>query len=162
VTPPGEYTIVPAWTAADLDAARALFRAYQREIGVDLCFQGFDTELATLPGKYGIPDGRLYLAKHEAATIGCIALRRFDADTGEIKRLYLVPEQRGAKLGVALARKVIEAAREVGYRRLVLDTLESMHAARRLYAALGFREIAPYYDNPLPGAIYMALDLGDR
>jgi transcriptional regulator len=159
---PADYDIAPAWTAADLEAARALLREYQREIGVDLCFQGFDEELATLPGKYGMPDGRLYLARRDAATIGCIALRRFDADTGEIKRLYLVPEHRGAKLGFALARKLIEAAREVGYRRLVLDTLEPMHAARRSYAALGFREIAPYYDNPLPGAIYMALDLRDR
>jgi GNAT superfamily N-acetyltransferase len=156
---PGEYEIVPAWTAADLDAARTLFRDYQREIAVDLCFQGFEEELATLPGRYGMPDGRLYLAKRGDEAVGCIALRRFDADTGEIKRLYLVREHRGAKFGVALAAKVIEAAREVGYRRLVLDTLEPMHAARRLYAKLGFRQITPYYDNPLPGTMYMALVL---
>jgi GNAT superfamily N-acetyltransferase len=106
-----------------------------------------------------MPDGRLYLAKRGDEAVGCIALRRFDADTGEIKRLYLVREHRGAKFGVALAAKVIEAAREVGYRRLVLDTLEPMHAARRLYAKLGFRQITPYYDNPLPGTMYMALVL---
>jgi transcriptional regulator len=157
--PPGEYDIVPAWTAADLDAARALFRDYQREIEVDLCFQGFEEELATLPGRYGMPDGRLFLAKRASEVVGCIALRRFDAETGEVKRLYVVPRHRAGKLGEALAGRTLDAAREVGYRRLVLDTLAPMQAARRLYAKLGFREIAPYYDNPLPGTMYMALAL---
>jgi transcriptional regulator len=156
---PDEYDIVPAWTAPDLDATRALFRDYQREINVDLCFQGFEDELATLPGRYGMPDGRLFLAKRGAEAVGCIALRRFDADSGEVKRLYVAPAHRGAKLGEALASKAVDAAREVGYRRLVLDTLAPMHAARKLYASHGFREIAPYYGNPLPGAIYMALEL---
>lgn len=151
--------VVPAWTAADLDDARRLFRDYQREIRVDLCFQGFEEELATLPGRYAMPDGRLYLAKRGGEVVGCIALRRFDGDSGEVKRLYVAPAHRGAKIGDALAGKVVDAAREIGYRRLVLDTLALMHAARRLYARHGFHEIAPYYDNPLPGAIYMALEL---
>lgn len=157
--PPREYEVVPAWTSSDLDAVRTLFRDYQRAIGVDLCFQGFAEELATLPGKYGMPDGRVYLAMRGPEPVGCIALRRFDAESGEVKRLFVAPAHRGAKLGEALTRKVVAAAREVGYRRLVLDTLEPMRSARGLYARLGFREIEPYYGNPLPGAIYMALDL---
>jgi ribosomal protein S18 acetylase RimI-like enzyme len=157
---PGEYEVVPAWTAADLEAGRALFRDYQREIGVDLCFQGFEEELATLPGRYAMPDGRLYLAKRGREAVGCVALRRFDAESGEVKRLYVASAHRGAKLGDALARKVVDAAREVGYRRLVLDTLAPMQAARTLYAKLGFREVPSYYANPLPGTIYMALVLG--
>jgi ribosomal protein S18 acetylase RimI-like enzyme len=137
------FRVVEATGAEDIEAARTLFREYQRALGVDLCFQGFDEELATLPGKYAPPDGRLLLAKRGDAVAGCIALRRLDEATGEVKRLYVRPGDRG-------------------FGRLVLDTLADMKAARALYQALGFREIAPYYENPLPGAIYMALGLASR
>ena len=105
------------------------------------------------------PDGRLFLAKRGDALAGSIALRRLDGESGEVKRLYVRPAYRGLGLGPMLARAVIDAARAIGYRRLVLDTLADMTAARALYQALGFREIGPYYENPLPGAIYMALEL---
>jgi GNAT superfamily N-acetyltransferase len=145
--------------AGDIARARALFREYADWLQVDLCFQGFDTELATLPGAYARPDGRLYLAMDGAAAAGCIALRRFDAEAGEVKRLYVRPAWRGQGLGDRLAQAVLEAAREIGYRRLLLDTLDHMQAARSLYARAGFREIGAYYHNPLPGAVYMQRDL---
>ena len=156
--PPG-YAIVAAASPGQLDTVRALFREYADWLGVDLCFQGFDEELATLPGKYARPDGRLLLAVDGARAAGCIGLRRFDATTGEVKRLYVRPAARGHGLGGALALQVIEAAREIGYRRLVLDTLEPMAEARSLYRSRGFREIPAYYANPLPGVIYMELRL---
>jgi GNAT superfamily N-acetyltransferase len=153
------YAIRPAAGAADVDAARTLFREYAAWLQEDLCFQGFAEELATLPGKYAPPDGRLFLACRDAVPVGCVALRRFDGDTGEVKRLYVKPDHRGHRVGHALAATVIAAARTIGYRRLVLDTLERMAAARSLYAAAGFREIASYYDTPLAGTRFMALPL---
>jgi GNAT superfamily N-acetyltransferase len=153
------YTIAGPATPSELDAVRRLFREYADWLGVDLCFQGFDEELATLPGRYAPPDGRLLLARDGAAAVGCIGLRRVDAATGEVKRLYVRPEARGRGLGGELARRVIAAAREIGYRRLVLDTLAPMAEARSLYGALGFREIPAYYANPLSGVIYMELRL---
>jgi ribosomal protein S18 acetylase RimI-like enzyme len=101
------------------------------------------------------------LVRHGGLAVACVALRRFDADTGEIKRLYVRPAHRGRGIARTLTASVIEAARAVGYRRLVLDTLGSMAEARRLYAATGFREIAPYYDNPIPGTVYLELELGE-
>jgi GNAT superfamily N-acetyltransferase len=155
----GRYTIRPAAGAADAAAARALFLEYAAWLQVDLCFQGFDGELATLPGKYAPPDGRLILACRDGRPVGCVALRRFDADTGEVKRLYVQPDHRGHGLARALAAEVIAAARGIGYRRLVLDTLARMTTARALYAALGFREIPPYYATPLGDTRFMALEL---
>ncbi len=143
----------------DMARVRALFREYADWLQVDLCFQGFDEELATLPGAYARPEGRLYLAMDGAAAAGCIALRRFDTEAGEVKRLYVRPAWRGQRLGDRLAQAVLEAAREIGYRRLLLDTLEHMQAARSLYARAGFREIDAYYHNPLPGAVYMQREL---
>jgi len=156
--PPG-WTIADAASPGELDAARRLFREYADWLGVDLCFQGFHEELATLPGKYARPDGRLLLARDGAAAVGCIGLRRIDATTGEVKRLYVRPAARGQGLGGELARRVVAAAREIGYRRLVLDTLEPMAEARSLYGSLGFREVPAYYANPLSGVIYMELRL---
>jgi len=153
------YTIADAAPPSRLDAARTLFREYADGLGVDLGFQGFDEELATLPGRYSPPDGRLFVALDGASVVGCIALRRFDPSTGELKRLYVRPAARGHGIGGALASKAIEAAREIGYRRLVLDTLAQMAEARDLYRSFGFREIAPYYANPLPGTTYMELEL---
>lgn len=142
-----------------VDAAALLFREYAEWLQVDLCFQDFAHELATLPGKYAMPDGRLYVAMVDEDIAGCIALRRFDEHAGEVKRLYVRPAFRGQGLGERLARQVIDDARMIGYARLVLDTLDHMRSARKLYEGLGFRAIAPYYYNPIPGAVYLALEL---
>jgi GNAT superfamily N-acetyltransferase len=149
------YSIRPAAGAADFEAARALFLEYAAWLQEDLCFQGFEQELATLPGKYAPPDGRLLLACRDGKPIGCVALRRFDADSGELKRLYVQPDHRGHGVARALSAAAIDAARAIGYRRVVLDTLDRMSAARALYAAAGFREIPAYYPNPIPDAQYM-------
>jgi carbonic anhydrase len=151
----GRYSIRAAAGAADLETARELFLEYAAWLQEDLCFQGFDQELATLPGKYAPPDGRLFLACRDGKPIGCVALRRFDADSGELKRLYVQPDHRGYGVARALGAAAIEAARAIGYRRVVLDTLDRMTAARALYAAAGFREIPAYYPNPIPGAQFM-------
>lgn len=143
----------------DLTRVRELFVEYAAWLNVDLCFQGFDTELAGLPGDYARPDGRLLLAMHDAQAAGCIALRRLDARSGEVKRLWVRPPFRASGLGRLLATRIIAEARAVGYQRLVLDTLAPMTAAIALYRSLGFRDIAPYYHNPLPGAVYMGLEL---
>jgi len=156
---PAPYAIREAAGAADMEAARALFREYADWLQVDLCFQGFDEELATLPGRYARPDGRLFLARRDGTPVGCAALRRFDADAGEVKRLYVQPAHRGRGLARALTAAVIDAARTIGYRRLLLDTLDRMAEARSLYVETGFREIPAYYANPLCGTVYMELEL---
>ena len=153
------FTLREADTPAEVAAAAALFREYAQWLQVHLCFQGFATELATLPGRYARPDGRLLVAWRANEPAGCGALRRLDCDTGEMKRLYVRPAYRGHGLGPTIATAIIQAARGVGYRRLVLDTLAQTGEARRLYAALGFRPIAPYYDNPIPGTEYLSLAL---
>jgi GNAT superfamily N-acetyltransferase len=143
----------------DLEQARALFREYADGLGVDLCFQGFDAELAGLPGEYAPPSGMLVLARVEGAVAGCVAAHRWDADACEMKRLYVRDAFRGTGCGVALVQRVIHWARASAYRRVVLDTLPSMGDAQRMYARFGFRETAPYRANPVPGARYLALDL---
>jgi GNAT superfamily N-acetyltransferase len=157
---------------ADLAIARRLFLEYAHWLGVDLCFQGFDRELATLPGAYAPPRGRLLLAGAPPTGFGCIALRPLEAPgesaalalpanpaIGEVKRLYVQPAHRGEGWGRQLAETLINAARAIGYGELKLDTLEWMAGARTLYERLGFRECAAYYDNPLPGVVYMKLAL---
>lgn len=156
------YSIRPAAGTADCEAARALFLEYAAWLQEDLCFQGFAQELATLPGKYAPPDGRLFLACRDGRPIGCVALRRFDANSGELKRLYVQPDHRGHGVARALGDAAIEAARVIGYRRVVLDTLDRMTAARTLYAAAGFHEIPAYYPNPIPGAQFMERVLRDE
>lgn len=156
-----------AASPADIALARALFVEYAASLDVDLCFQGFDHELATLPGAYAPPAGRLLLAGEPGAAFGCIALRPLEwhSDhpskplTGEVKRLYVQPAQRTGGWGRRLAAVLIDDARAIGYRELKLDTLDWMTPARKLYARLGFRECAPYYANPLPGVVYMACAL---
>jgi GNAT superfamily N-acetyltransferase len=145
----------------DLDAVRGLFRAYVDSLGVDLGFQDVEAEFAGLPGKYAEPKGAVLLARSAAGPVGCIAMRPMEiAGACEMKRLYVSPAARGQALGRQLAEAIIDRARKAGYRRMLLDTLASMSEARALYARLGFRPVAPYYDNPLPGTAYLALDLG--
>ncbi len=147
--------------AGDIAAARQLFEEYAASIGVDLCFQHFAEELAGLPGAYAPPRGCLLIATHGTSPVGCAALRALAGDDaiGEVKRLYVQPRGRGTGLGRRLAQAVIERARAIGYRGHRLDTLADMTQARALYTSLGFRECAPYYDNPLPGVTYLSLSL---
>jgi ribosomal protein S18 acetylase RimI-like enzyme len=154
-----ELRIVQADTAEMVEAARALFLEYAASLGVDLCFQNFDRELAALPGDYAPPGGRLLLAYSGEEIAGCVALRRLDDTTCELKRLYVRPGFRGKKIGHALVLAVITAAREIGYHRMRLDTLPSMTEAQSLYAALGFREIAAYRHNPVTGSRFLELAL---
>jgi ribosomal protein S18 acetylase RimI-like enzyme len=153
-----------ASSPSDVAQARALFEQYAAELGVSLCFQGFDEELASLPGAYVPPRGGLWLAGPIDAPFGCVALRPLPygqgaEDFAELKRLYVQRGARSSGLGRRLTGTAIAHARAAGYRAVKLDTLAQMHAARRLYAELGFRPCAAYYDNPLGGTLYMELTL---
>lgn len=140
----------------DLASARALFEEYVASLGVDLSFQDVTSELATLPGTYAPPGGCILIAESGGVDVGCIALRPFTPPAdGEVKRLYVCPVARGLGAGGALVRALLDIARDAGYTRLKLDSLEPMHEARRLYRRMGFTPCAPYYANPLPGAVYM-------
>jgi ribosomal protein S18 acetylase RimI-like enzyme len=142
--------------ATDIETIRVMFTEYQAWLGVDLCFQGFAKELAGLPGDYAPPSGRLLLERDRG---GCIGLRRFSDERGELKRLYVRESHRGRGLGRALTQRALDEARAIGYRAVCLDTLPKMAGAIALYRKLGFREIAPYYHNPIPGALYLELRL---
>jgi len=147
---------------AEIAVARTLFREYAASLGFDLCFQNFERELAELPGGYAPPEGRLLLARvsDTEQVAGCAALHPLETGVCEMKRLYVRPEFRGRRIGWALAEAIISAAREIGYQRMRLDTVPSvMAAAVAMYRELGFREIPPYTLNPVPGAIFMELDL---
>ncbi len=149
----------PADGPEDLEAARRLFVEYAEELGLDLSFQGFDDELAGLPGRYAPPDGRLVLAREDGRAIGCVALRRIGQDVCEMKRLYVRPEYRGTGVGRRLAERIIDEARAAGYRLMKLDTLSSMAAANRLYESLGFVDARPYGDHSIPGTRCMERSL---
>jgi putative acetyltransferase len=153
------FELAAAASAVEVAACRELFLEYQRGLGVSLCFQGFDAELAALPGDYAPPRGRLVLALHAGRPAGCVALRPLFHRDGEMKRLYVRPSHRGSGLGWMLATYVIEEARALGYETLKLDTLPQMQAAQRMYEKLGFRDTAPYNDNPVSGVRFLALDL---
>jgi ribosomal protein S18 acetylase RimI-like enzyme len=152
-------SIVPASSPNDIERVRTLFREYERSLGVDLCFQGFDDEVAGLPGAYAPPRGRLFVLLDGQDAAGCVALRSLGEDLCEMKRLYLRAALRGRGAGRMLATQVIDDARAIGYRAMRLDTLPSMKDAQALYERLGFRKIAAYYPNPVPGAVYMELAL---
>lgn len=151
--------IVDAGSEADVVLARSLFEEYAEQLGVDLCFQNFSSELRSLGTMYGAPAGCLLLAWHGDAAVGCVGARRISPTECEMKRLYVRDAARGLGIGRQLTAALIDRARGLGYERMVLDTLEGMTAARRLYASLGFRRCAPYYPNPLAGVTYMALEL---
>jgi GNAT superfamily N-acetyltransferase len=147
--------IIRPASLTDLDEIRVMLREYAAWLDVDLCFQNFEEELAGLPGDYAPPRGRLLFA--EGA--GCVALRPIEQEICEMKRLYVRPEYRGSGLGRRLALAIIEEARGIGYRSMRLDTMPKMDGAQRLYASLGFRDIAPYRYNPEPGARFLELTL---
>ena len=149
--------IVCAHDADHAPTVRLLFQEYAASLGHSLCFQGFAEELATLPGKYAPPDGRLLVGQCDGQPVACVALRKFAEGICEMKRLYVRPAFRGRGFARQLARAAIDAAREAGYRAIKLDTLASMTAAVRLYESLGFRRTAAYYDNPLPDVVYFEL-----
>ncbi len=153
------FEIEQAGDTASLDAARELFLEYQAALGMDLEFQDFSAEVASLPGQYAPPRGRLMLARHDEVVAGCIALRPLDGGACEMKRLYVRPAFRGTGLGRILAERVIAEAREMGYESMYLDTLPSMTGAQRLYEKLGFRDVEPYRFNPVAGSRFMARTL---
>ncbi len=160
-----DLVLVEADDARALDAVRELMREYADGLGVDLCFQNFEAELATLPGDYAAPAGALLLARVDGQDAGCVAMRALpDADVPnacEMKRLYVRRAFRRFGLGRLLAQQVMGLAQQAGYSAMLLDTLDEMGAARGLYASLGFAETPPYYYNPLPGAHYLKADLED-
>lgn len=162
-TPPVIELLTPA-TPELLDATREIFREYAAQLGVDLCFQNFDAELATLPGDYAAPRGALLLATVDGEVAGCGALRPLaDVDypnACEMKRLFVRPAFRRFGIGRVLAQALMDRGLQAGYSNLLLDTLDDMEAARGLYASLGFEEIPPYYFNPIPGAHYLRVTLG--
>jgi putative acetyltransferase len=151
--------IRPATSADDVARIAALFQEYADSLDVDLCFQGFAQELASLPGSYAPPGGALLLATDGLESAGCVALHALADGAGEIKRLYVRKDWRGTGLGRRLAEAVIAEGRRVGYAKLRLDTLPSMGSAIALYRTLGFNEIPPYRANPVAGALFLELDL---
>ena len=154
--------IVAADTGESLEIARALFVEYAGSLEFDLDFQGFDDELAGMPGAFGPPDGRLLVAYCKERAAGCVALRKLEKSICEMKRLYVRPQFRGLRVGRALAEDVIETARRIGYTRMRLDTVPSMARAAALYQTLGFKAISPYCHNPIPGTSFLELDLSPR
>ncbi|MGA8762276.1 MAG: GNAT family N-acetyltransferase [Candidatus Sulfotelmatobacter sp.] len=153
-------TLAQAESDTQIAQARELFLEYAQSLGFSLCFQNFDQELAGLPGDYAPPYGRLLLAECEDNLAGCVALHKLDPGVCEMKRLYLRPQFRGKGLGRALAERIIAEARQIGYQRMRLDTVEPvMKDAVAMYRKLGFKDIAPYRPNPMAGTMYMELEL---
>ncbi|MBC7919341.1 MAG: GNAT family N-acetyltransferase [Rhodoferax sp.] len=159
-----DIVVRPAHSSADLDGVRVLFREYAESLGVDLCFQNFETELRGLPGEYAPPYGALLIALVDGALAGCCAVRPLHSvdyvNASEMKRLYVRPQFRGLGLGRQLSEAILDSAQTAGFDCILLDTLDDMEAARALYQELGFAEIPPYYYNPIAGAHYLKADLG--
>ena len=153
------FDVCFATAPEEIDQARLLFREYAGEVDEPCCFATFDKEVASLPGEYALPAGRLFLARKGVEPAGCVAMRRLSGSTGEMKRLYVREAFRRDRLGRTLAKLVIASAREQRYHRLYLDTLPKMQEAMKLYRSLGFVERGPYTDHPTPGAIFFELSL---
>jgi putative acetyltransferase len=152
--------IFRAESSLQIAQARELFVEYAQSLGFSLCFQNFDQEMEELPGDYAPPEGRILVGEYEGRLAGCVALHKLEADICEMKRLYLSPQFRGKGLGRRLAERIIAEAREIGYHRMRLDTVEPvMKDAVAMYGKLGFRDILPYRANPIAGARYMELQL---
>lgn len=152
-------TVTSAYSTADMEHVRALFIEYQQWLDADLCFQGFDEELLSLPGAYAPPRGRLLLARIDETVAGTVGMWQLGADVCEMKRLYVRPSYLGCGLGRRLAGAIVDEAKAAGYARMRLDSLERLVAARTLYESMGFARIPAYYDNPLDGVLFMQLDL---
>ncbi len=153
-------TITQAESDEQITEAKTLFREYEAWLGMDLCFQGFEAELEALPGKYAMPDGRLYLAYSDENLAGCIALRKLDDGICEMKRLFVRDGFRGEKIGVQLIEKLIDDAKTIGYLMMRLDTYPpKMGKAVKLYESHGFEVIPPYYENPHEHVLFMELAL---
>jgi putative acetyltransferase len=151
--------ITHAQSADEIGIVRRLMREYQQHLGVDLSFQGFEAELAALPGSYAPPGGRLLLARHEQTPVGCVALQRITSSRAEMKRLYVPPGARGLGVGRKLVTELLAEAHSIGYSEVVLDTLPDMIEAQRLYRQLGFCDIEPYRANPIAGTRYLGKTL---
>ena len=155
------FAIAPAGGAADLADAARLFRAYAQSLPIDLAYQGFEAELAALPGKYAPPTGALLLARGaDGGAIGCVAMRPLEDRVCEMKRLWVQPSARGLGLGGALIAAIVEAARQADYAEMRLDTLPTMQAALAMYERAGFSRIASYYPTPIEDTVFLALILG--
>lgn len=163
---PEDVTITPVQSEEDLTATISLFKAYVTSLGIDLTFQDFSSEMASMPGKYSSDSrGALFLARRsDGEAVGCVGLRCLSRENGasEMKRLYVAPKGRGLGVGKALASAVVAEARRLAYRMIMLDTLGSMAAARALYAGLGFVEVGAYYDTPLEDTVFLRLDLASE
>ena len=158
--PPAAFEIYPVRSPNDLAAAIALFYAYADFLGVDLTYQKFEDEMAAMPGKYAPPRGELLLARGaDGAALGCVGLRPLEDSVCEMKRLYVLPQARGLKLGRALADAIVDEARRIGYAEMRLDTLPRLAAAVALYETMGFKQISAYYETPIAGTLFFALKL---
>ena len=155
--PMSPFRLAPVRHAHEIAAAASLFREYADWLGIDLSFQGFEAELASLPGKYAPPTGELLLACTPAGdALGCVAVRPLDGlEVCEMKRLYVRPAARGLGIGTALVGAIITSAEALGYAEMKLDTLPSMAEAFALYERFGFLQIPAYYHNPVPGTVYL-------
>ena len=151
--------LLQAATPLEWDEARRLVREYAAALDVDLCFQNFEQELQRFPTEYGAPGGAFILVEDAGQHVACVGLRRFSDDSGEMKRLYVVPAARGRGLGRVLVERIVSDARRIGYRNLLLDTLPSMKEAQALYLSLGFKPTTAYRVNPVPGSAFLRRDL---
>lgn len=149
-------------SAEELEQVKSLFREYASWLSVDLSFQRFEEELLALPDNYAAPMGALFMAKVDGHPAGCVAVRRFDNTTCEMKRLFVRDAYKGRGIGKQLAAKAVEAGKALGYHRMLLDTLAHMRPAIDLYTSLGFQPIAAYYDNPISNAVYLSMPLEEQ
>jgi putative acetyltransferase len=151
-----------ATTPTDFEEGKQLFQEYVKSLGIDLAFQDFETELKTIDQQYNKPGGALLLALHDGKPIGCAGVRRLDVEIAELKRMYVKDEYRGLGIGVKLLEQCVQLAGELKYKRMRLDTLQSMQRARTVYEAMGFYEIPPYRFNPLEGTVYMEMQIPQK